>query len=143
MFETPLPEIPAFLRKENTIDLYWEVSEPATNRSYYMLHLRHKYSTDEPGFKKEYEVKNPDKRWWNFKPSTIREIEEVPSQRKVFIKTIMSVYLSNKLNFTAENVYNASLNILSTINEGMEASNLIGVYPPKTLDLDPSLMDKE
>lgn len=146
MFETPLPEIPEEFGKENTIELYWEVVE--TNHPHgwgvsYSLCLLNKHIVTVPTRKETFDVNNPDKRWWNGKPVRIQEVKVTPSYQEETTSIIESCHLSDRLDFSAKDVYDASERILLNLKKQNESTKLIGKYPPKTLDLDPSLLVKE
>lgn len=146
MFETPLPEIPREFGKENTIELYWEVRESKHPHGWgvsYILYLLNKHIDTIPERKKVFDVDNPAKRWWNRKPYYIQEVEVTPSYQKKTTSVIEGYTLSDRLDFSAKDVYDASEIILLRLKNKAESSKLIGKYPPKTLDLDPSLLVKE
>lgn len=146
MFEVTLPVIPEEYGKENTIELYWEVNE--TTHPYdwgvsYNLYLMNKHIVTVPERQGVFDVINPAKRWWNRQPEHIREVKVTPSHQKETISIIKSHHLSDDLDFSAKDVYDASESILLSLKNKAESSKLIGKYPPKTLDLDPSLLNKE
>lgn len=146
MFEVTLPEIPEEFGRENTLELYWEVNE--TTHPYdwgvsYDLYLLNKHIVTVPAHKKVSDVRNPARRWWNGKPDYIQEVKVTPSYQEETISILESCHLSDDLDFSAKDVYDASESILLKLKNKAESSKLIGKYPPKTLDLNPSLLDKE
>src|SRR5699024_5084329 len=145
MFEVTLPVIPEEFGKENTLELYWEVSESTDFYDWnvsYKLHLLNKHIVTVPERQGVFDVVNPAKRWWNRQPDRIQEVKVTPSYQKEVTSIIESYPLSNDLDFSAKDVYDASESILLKLKNKAESSKLIGKYPPKTLDLDPSLLNK-
>ena len=145
MHNTPLPEIPSEYGRDNTVELYWEVA--VTKHPYdwgvsYNLNLVNKHIITIPERKGVFDVVNPAKRWWNRKPDYIQEVKVSPSYQKEIISIPDSQHLSDVLDFSAKDVYDASESILLRLKNKAETSKLIGKYPPKTLDIDPATLSK-
>lgn len=138
MFETPLPEIPKELWDENTVDMYWEVNFVGYPHFNYRVSLLRKIEFVRPAWVRTWKETNPKKRWWNSQPEFVEKTEEFPEELVKDCREAGSEFLSNCLDFTAVDVYNGALNILSGLGMKQKSRNLLGKYPPKTLDIDPS-----
>ena len=145
MHKTPLPEIPSEYGLDDTVELYWEVVESKNSYDWgvsYILNLVNKHIETIPERKGVFDVANPAKRWWNRQPDYIQEVKVSPSHQKETTSIIESQHLSDGLDFSAKDVYDASESILLRLKSKAETSKLIGKYPPKTLDIDPVTLSK-
>lgn len=142
MHKTPLPEIPDHFRTENTLELYWEVVEYHNiyEDREYLLYLRRLENYTEPESVDFRWVDNPNKRWWNNEPDQIRESYVVPERKGTRITNLSIQSLGYKPGFTERDVYKAAEKSLENLENKRKADNLLGKYPPKTLDIDPATL---
>lgn len=137
MFETHMPEIPKDLWNEKTVDMYWEVGLVGYPHGNYRVSLMRKFEYIRPAQMRYWKEINPKKRWWNSQPDFVTKTEEIAEELVKGKNVVESSFLSHKLDFTAEDVYDGALDVIEKLLRRESTRSLLGTYPPKTLDVDP------